>query len=46
MTEDEIAEMLQDEMAQDIQYHATEYDSENEDHVMTMHEQNDKPHEI
>lgn len=46
MTEDEIAEMLQDEMEQDIQYYATEYNSEDEDHIMTMREQDDKPHEI
>ena len=46
MDEDDIAEMFQDEMAQDIQYYAVEYNPENEAHIMTMHEQNSEPHEI
>lgn len=46
MDEDEIAEMMQQDMEQDIQYFAEVYDPNNEDHVMTMHEQGNKPHEI
>ena len=46
MDEDEIAEMMQQDMEQDIQYFAELYDPENEDHVETMREQGNKPHQI
>lgn len=46
MSEDEIAEMAHEDMEQDIQYFAVEYDINNEDHVMTMHDQDNKPYEI
>ena len=46
MDEDEIAEMMHQDMEQDIQYFAEIYDAENEDHVVTMREQNYKPFEV
>ena len=46
LAEDEIAEMMQQDMEQDIQYLAELYDPENDDHVETMREQGNKPHEI
>lgn len=46
MDEDEIAEMMHQDMEQDIQYFAEIYDAENEDHAMTMREQDNKPHQI
>lgn len=46
MTEDETAQMMWEDMEQDIHYLAVEYDPNNEDHVMTMCEQNNKPHQI
>ena len=46
MSEEEIAEMMHQDMEQDIQYFAEIYDAENEDHAMTMREQNNKPHKI
>ena len=46
MDEDEIAEMMQENMEQDIHYLAVAYNPEDEEHVMVMHDQNDKPHEI
>lgn len=46
MDEDDIAEMMQEDMEQDIHYFAVEYNPEDEEHVMVMHDQNDKPHEI
>lgn len=46
MDEEEIAEMMQQDMEQDIQYCVEIYDVENEDHAITMREQNNKPHEI
>lgn len=46
MDEDEIAEMMHQDMEQDIQYFVEIYDAENEDHAMTMREQDNKPHEI
>lgn len=46
MDEDDIAAMIQEDMEQDIHYLAVEYNPNNEDHVMVMHDQNDKPHEI
>ena len=46
MDEDDIAEMMQQDMEQDIQYFAEIYDAENEDHAMTMREQDNKPHQI
>ena len=46
MDEDDIAEMMQEDMEQDIHYLAVIYDPEDEEHVMVMHDQNDKPHEI
>lgn len=46
MDEEEIAEMMQQDMEQDIQYFAEIYDPENEDHIMTMREQSNKPFEV
>ena len=46
MDEDDIAEMMQEDMEQDIHYIAVEYNPEDEEHVMVMHDQNDKPYEI
>ena len=46
MNEDDIAEMMQEDMEQDIHYFAVTYNPEDEEHVMVMHDQNDKPHEI
>ena len=46
MDEDEIAEMMQQDMEQDIHYFAEVYDPDNEDHVMTMREQGNEPHKI
>ena len=46
MDEDDIAEMMQEDMEQDIHYLAVEYNPEDEEHVMVMQDQNDKPHEI
>ena len=46
MDEDDIAEMMQEDMEQDIHYFAVAYNPEDEEHVMVIHDQNDKPHEI
>ena len=46
MDENDIAEMMQEDMEQDIHYLAVIYNPEDEEHVMVMHDQNDKPHEI
>ena len=46
MDEDAIAEMMQEDMEQDIHCFAVEYNPKDEEHVMVMHDQNDKPHEI
>ena len=46
MDEDDIAEMMQEDMEQDIHYFAVTYNPEDEEHVMVMHDQNDKPYEI
>ena len=46
MDDDDIAEMMQQDMEQDIQYVAEIYDAENEDHAMTLREQDNKPHQI
>lgn len=46
MDEDDIAEMMQEDMEQDIHYLAVIYNPEDEEHVMVMHDQNDKPYEI
>ena len=46
MDEEDIAEMMQEDMEQDIHYLAVEYNPEDDEHVMVMHDQNDKPHEI
>ena len=46
MDEDDIAEMMQEDMEQDIHYFAVIYNPEDEEHVTVMHDQNDKPHEI
>ena len=46
MDEDDIAEMMQEDMEQDIHYLAVIYNPDDEEHVMVMHDQNDKPHEI
>ena len=46
MDEEEAAELMQQDMEQDLQYFAEPYDPENEDHIMTMREQNNIPHPI
>ena len=46
MDEDDIAEMMQEDMEQDIHYFAVTYNPEDEEHVMVMHDQNEKPYEI
>lgn len=46
MDEDDIAEMMQEDMEQDINYLVVIYNPEDEEHLMVMHDQNDKPHEI
>ena len=46
MDEDDIAEMMRQDMEQDIQYLAVPYDPNNEEHAMVMRDQNNKPHEI
>lgn len=46
MSEDDIAELMQQDMEQDIHYLAVEYDPKNEDHQMTFDEQNNKPFEV
>lgn len=46
MDEEEIAEMMHQDMEQDIAYFAENYDPENEEHIETMREQNNKPFEI
>ena len=46
MDEEEIAEMMQQDMEQDLCYFAEIYDAENEDHAMTMREQDNKPFEV
>ena len=46
MDEDDIAELMQQDMEQDIQYFAEPYNPENEDHTMTMREQNNIPHPV
>ena len=46
MDEEEIAELMQQDMELDLQYFAEPYNPENEDHTMTMREQNNIPHPI
>ena len=46
MDDDEIAEMMQQDMEYDIQYFVESYDSENEDHEMTLREQHGDPYKI
>ena len=46
MDEEEIAEMMQQDMEQDLCYFAEIFDPENEDHQMTFDEQNNKPFEV
>ena len=46
MDEDDIAEMMQEDMEQDIHYLAIVYNPEDEEHIETMREQGNKPHEI
>lgn len=46
MDEDDIAEMMQEDMEQDIHYLVVAYNPEDEEHAMVMHDQNNKPHEI
>lgn len=46
MDEDDIAEMMQEDMEQNIHYLAVIYNPEDEEHVMVMHDQKDEPHEI
>lgn len=44
--EEALAEIEQEEMEQDIFYHATKYDPGNENHVEILREQDDRPFEI
>ena len=46
MSEEEIAELAEQDMEQDIQYFVELYNENNEDHAETMREQGSKPHEI
>jgi hypothetical protein len=46
MDDDDIAELVQQDMEQDIHYHAVIYNPEDEEHVMVMRDQNNKPYEI
>lgn len=46
MDDDDIAELMQQDMEQDIHYHAVIYNPEDEEHVMVMRDQNNKPYEI
>ena len=46
MSEEEIAELAEQDMEQDIQYFVELYDPNNEEHQTYMHDQNNKPHEI
>lgn len=46
MSEEEIAELAEQNMEQDIQYFVELYDSNNEEHQAYMRDQNNKPHEI
>ena len=46
MSEDDMAELMQQDMEQDIQYYAVEYDPEDEEHLMVMREQDGVPYEI
>ena len=46
MSEEEIAELAEQDMEQDIQYFVELYDPNNEEHQAYMHDQNNKPHEI
>ena len=46
MDEDDIAEMMQEDMEQDIHYCAKLYDPNNKDHQAYMEEQDNRPYEI
>ena len=46
MSEEDMAELMQQDMEQDIHYYAVEYNPEDEEHLMVMREQDNKPHEI
>jgi hypothetical protein len=46
MDDDDIAELVQQDMEQDIHYHAVIYNPEDEEHVIVMRDQNNKPYEI
>ena len=46
LSEEEMAEMEEEEMEYDIFYSAVEYDPANEDHVTALKEQDNKPHII
>ena len=46
MSEDDMAEVMQQDMEQDIHYYAVEYDPEDEEHLMVMNDQGGVPHEI
>ena len=46
MTEEEFAEIQQEDMVMDTFYSVCEYDEENEDHRLALEEQDNKPYEI
>lgn len=46
MSEDDIAELAEQDMQQDIHYLAEPYDPNNEDHQAYMQDQGNRPHEI
>ena len=46
MSEDDIAELAHQDMEQDIHYLAVEYDPTDEEHLMVMRDQYNKPYEI
>lgn len=46
MDEDDIAEIMQEDMEQDIHYLAVEYNPEDEEHVTVMRDQNNEPFEV
>jgi hypothetical protein len=46
MSEDDMAELMHQDMEQDIHYFVVEYDPTDEEHLMTMREQDNKPYEI
>ena len=46
MDEEEVAELMQQDMEQDLCYFAEPYNPENEDHAMTMREQEERPFRV